>query len=83
MPVKLGISPARAFLYNPFGSRCSATSTGISTKTSMNGIASSPSLPAAAWRSRAIFRSAIYGEMKDVRANVEESAKSKATWVGN
>ena len=35
MPVKSAISPARAFAYSPFGSRCSATSSGVSTKISM------------------------------------------------
>lgn len=77
--MKLGISPARAFLYNPFGSRCSAISTGMSTKTSINGMESSLPPASAVWSSRAICRSARYGEMKDVRAIVEESAKSLAT----
>lgn len=79
IPVKFGISPDRAFLYSPFGSRCSATSTGISMKTSMNGIESSLPWLAATCRSRAILRSDLYGEIKEVRAMVEESANSLAT----
>lgn len=79
MPVNSLISPALAFLYRPFGSLCSAISTGISTKTSIKGIASSPPWLADVCKSRAIFRSALYGEMKEVRAIVEESAKSFAT----
>ena len=36
MPVKLGICPARALAYRPLTSRCSATASGVSTKTSTN-----------------------------------------------
>jgi hypothetical protein len=82
MPVKSLISPARAFLYSPLGSRFSASSIGMSTKTSMKGRGSSPACEAFACRSRAICRSARYGEMKEVRVMVEESAKSFATWSG-
>src|SRR5690606_41173421 len=57
-PVNCGISPARAFLYRPFGSRRSHTSTSTSRKTSMK-------LPAAA-RLRDSSRSERYGEMKEV-----------------
>jgi hypothetical protein len=78
--VKSLISPALAFLYSPFGSRCSATSMGISMKTSIKGIAASPFWLAEICKSRAIFRSALYGEMNDVKAIVEESAKSFATY---
>ena len=46
-------------------------------KTSMNG--NGESFFASAWRSRATWRSALYGEMNDVRAMVVESAKSFAT----
>jgi hypothetical protein len=35
IPVKCGISPARAFLYSPLGSRFSQTSSGVSIKTSV------------------------------------------------
>jgi len=52
----------------------------MSTYASINGMESSPPWVAAACRSRAIFRSAMYGEMKDVMAIVEESANSLATW---
>lgn len=74
------ISPALAFLYKPFGSRFSATSIGMSMNTSMKGILSSPPWLAEACRSRAFFRSALYGEINEVRAIVEESAKSFATY---
>ena len=40
MPVKFFSSPRRAFLYRPFGSRVSATASGVSTNTSMNSPAS-------------------------------------------
>jgi hypothetical protein len=45
----------------------------------MKGMGSSPPWEALACKSRAICRSARYGEMKEVRAMVEESAKSLAT----
>jgi hypothetical protein len=46
----------------------------------MKGRGSSSTVgPAAACRSRATARSARYGEMKDVRAMQDESAKSLAT----
>jgi hypothetical protein len=70
------ISPALAFLYRPFGSRCSTTSSGASTKTSTN-----PS-PALSWISRAIARSVRYGEIKAVMATQEASAKSFDTFYG-
>ena len=47
-------------------------------KTSMNGSGLSVFL-VSAWSSRAIWRSALYGEMKEVSAIVVESAKSLAT----
>ncbi|KAH9827097.1 V-type proton ATPase subunit C [Teratosphaeria destructans] len=78
-PVNSLISPALAFLYRPLGSRFSASSTGISTKTSMKGRGSSV-FWVRACSSRASWRSALYGEMKEVRARVVESAKSLATW---
>jgi hypothetical protein len=83
MPVKSLIIPARAFLYRPLGSRCSATSTGMSTNTSMNGIALSPFWVAVSCISLAICRSALYGEMNEVNAIVEASAKSFATYAAN
>lgn len=64
------ISPARAFLYRPFGSRCSATCSGASTKTSTK-----PS-PAFSCSSRAPVRSARYGEMKAVMEMAHASANS-------
>ena len=67
------ISPARAFLYNPLGSRCSTTSSGASTKTSMN------SSPPAACNSLATARSARYGEMNAVRQMQDESANNFET----
>ena len=81
MPVNSGILPSRAFLYSPFGSLCSATSMGISTKTSMKASGSSSRWAAlvAACSSRASWRSFRYGEMKEAMAMVEESAKSLAT----
>lgn len=39
MPVNSLISPARAFLYRPLGSRASTTASGAWTKTSTNGTA--------------------------------------------
>ena len=75
------ITPARAFAYRPFGSRFSATSSGTSTKTSTKGSGASSgcSGEGRACSSRAVARSAWYGEMKDVMAMVHESAKSLAT----
>lgn len=78
MPVNSGILPARASLYRPLGSRASATSSGRSTKTSMNSRGASLPLTSAC-RLRAVWRSAAKGEMKDVMAIVEESANSLAT----
>lgn len=69
------ISPDRAFLYRPFGSRCLTTSSDASAKTSMNGILAS------SWSLRALSRSARNGEMKDVMAMQHESAKSLATYA--
>lgn len=73
--------PALAFLYSPLGSRFSASSTGISTKTSMNSSSGSSGncWDFAACRSRATWRSALYGEMKEHIEIVEESAKSLET----
>ena len=67
------ISPARAFLYRPFGSRCSTTLSGASTKTSTNA------RPAFSCSSRATARSARYGEMNAVRVMQHASAKSLET----
>jgi hypothetical protein len=78
MPVNSGILPSLAFLYRPLGSRASATSSGMSTKTSTKARGSSEPVVTAC-RSRAVARSALYGEMKDVIAIVELSAKSRAT----
>lgn len=69
------ISPARAFLYNPLGSRCSTTSKGASTNTSTNGI------PALSWISLAESRSFRYGEMNAVIVMADASANSFATYV--
>ena len=81
IPVNSLISPALAFLYRPLGSRASAASTEISTRTSMKGRGSSSGLAVgAACSERATSRSALYGEMKDVIAMVELSAKSLATY---
>jgi len=55
----------------------------MSMNTSMKGILSSPLWLAEACRSLAIFRSALYGEINEVRAIVEESAKSFATYWEN
>jgi hypothetical protein len=71
MPVNSGILP--------LGSRASATSRGMSTKTSTKARGSSEPVVTAC-RSRAVARSALYGEMKDVMAIVDESANSLATW---
>lgn len=60
------------------GSRASATSSGRSTKTSTNASGASAPL-ASACRARAVWRSAAKGEMKEVMAMVDESAKSFAT----
>ena len=59
-PVKSLISPARAFLYRPFGSRRSAAATEMSTHTSMKGSGASPeeAAPEEACRARAEARSA-------------------------
>ena len=46
----------------------------------MKGILSSLPWLAEACKSRAIFRSALYGDMNEVKAIVEESAKSFATY---
>jgi hypothetical protein len=67
------ISPARAFLYRPFGSRSSTTCSGASMYTSMNGI------PAFSCSSRATVRSWRYGEMKAVSVIADASEKSLAT----
>lgn len=67
------ISPARAFLYNPFGSLCSKTCNGASTNTSTNGN------DTFSWISRATCRSAWYGDMKAVMEIAHESAKSFET----
>ena len=58
MPVKFFSSPRRAFSYRPFGSRCSATASGVSTNTSMNS-------PSAAPARAPCRRSARNGEMND------------------
>lgn len=65
--------PARAFLYNPLGSRFSTSASGASTKTSTNGIL------AASWIERASVRSARYGEINAVSVAVEDEATSLAT----
>lgn len=59
MPVNSEILPSRAFLYRPFGSRFSASSTGMSTKTSMKGRGSSSGWAGegVACSSRAVWRS--------------------------
>lgn len=75
MPVNSLISPARAFLYSPFGSRCSTTEMGASTKTSMKGRGGL----CLACSSRASSRSAMYGEMKAVRAREHDEAKRRET----
>jgi hypothetical protein len=53
MPVNPLISPARAFLYRPLGSRSSQTSSGVSTKTSQK------SMPSSLWISRQKSRSFV------------------------
>lgn len=69
------ISPARAFLYNPLGSRASTTLSGASTKTSIK------SMLLCAWSVRAVSRSTRYGEMKAVIQMHAASAKSFATFI--
>ena len=69
------ISPARAFLYRPLGSRFSHSSTLASTYTSTKGNGGS----CFSCSSRANSRSALYGEMKDVMAIDVEDAKSSET----
>ena len=71
MPVKFLSSPRRAFLYSPFTSRASATSSGVSTKTSMNSPSGS--------NARAICRSLRNGEIKAVSTISPASAISAAT----
>lgn len=68
------MTPARAFLYNPLGSRSSTTLRGASTKTSMK------SNPAFSCNSLASWRSALYGEIKAVQHMQHESANNLATW---
>jgi hypothetical protein len=79
--VNSGILPSLAILYRPLGSRASATSSGKSTKTSTKAKGESEPVVTAC-SSRACLRSALKGEMKDVMAIVDESAKSFATCKG-
>ena len=71
MPVKFLILPALARAYSPFGSRRMHSSSGVSTKTSMN----SPS----GTSSRTMLRSARNGEMKEHSTIMPASTNSLAT----
>ena len=69
------ISPLKAFLYKPLGSRFAHSSTLVSTNTSMNG----SSGLCFRCNSRAKSRSALYGEMNDVIAMAVDEAKRSDT----
>mmetsp|Transcript_939 Transcript_939/g.2766 ORF Transcript_939/g.2766 Transcript_939/m.2766 type:complete len:212 (-) Transcript_939:348-983(-) len=73
IPVKPLISPLRARLYSPFGSRPSQMWSGVATWHTRKG------RPAASCSSRTIWRSASYGEMKEESATIPPSAKSLDT----
>ena len=73
IPVNSLMMPSLAFLYKPFGSLCSATSKGTSTKTSINF--NPPSL----CNSLALSLSVLYGEMNEVMEIVQESANNLET----
>ena len=73
MPVNPLISPRRARLYSPLGSRASQMDSGVATWQTMNG----------RFESSCIFRtdsrSASYGEMNDDNATIPPSANSFET----
>ena len=73
MPVKSLISPLRAFLYKPLGSRCSQTLMGVSIYTSINSPSSNLAL--------ALALSSLKGEINAVETIKPASRKSCAQQI--